>query len=62
MLKQQLELLVTKFSTAEQPPGLQDVFDYIKALSLAQRDCISELVTLLKLLLKLIMVIPATST
>ena len=45
------------FLTAEQPPGLQNVFEYFKTLSLAQRDCMSELV----ILLKLILAIPATN-
>lgn len=54
---QQLELPTTNFSKTEQPPDMQCIFDYIKSLSLAQGDCMSEVV----ILLKLILVIPATS-
>lgn len=55
-LKLQLELLITLFSNQEKAT-LKNVRDHFKSLSPAQRGCMSEVCTLLKLL----MVVPATN-
>ena len=56
-LRLQLELLTTSFSSCEHQPTLIEVRDYFRSLSPAQQSCMSEIFTLLKL----IMVIPATN-
>ena len=53
----QLELLGTFFSSYEQKPTLMEIRNYFKSLSPAQRKCMSEILILLKLL----MMIPATN-
>ena len=56
-LKTQLELLYTSFSSLEKRPTLLEVRDHFTAMSLAQRGFMSEIC----ILLKLILVIPATN-
>ena len=56
-LRLQLELLTTSFSSCEHQPTLIEIRDHFKSFSPAQRSCMSEIFTLLKL----IMVIPATN-
>ena len=56
-LRLQLELLTTSFSSCEHQPTLIEVRDYFRSLSPAQQSCMSEISTLLKL----IMVIAATN-
>lgn len=56
-LRTQLELLTTAFSPCEKKPTLLEIRDYFKSLSPAQRDSMSEVCILLKLL----MVMPATN-
>ena len=56
-LKVQLELLSTSFSATEHQRTITEVRDYFRSLSPAQRTCMSEVFTLLKIL----MVIPATN-
>ena len=56
-LKVQLELLSTSFNARDHQPNIIEVGDYFKSLSPAQRTCMSEIFTLLKIL----MVIPATN-
>ena len=53
----QLELLTTSFSSCEHQPTLIEVRDYFRSHSPAQQSCMSEILTLFKL----IMVIPATN-
>ena len=57
-LKTQLELLYTSFSSLEKRPTLLEVQDHFAAMSLAQQSYMSEIC----ILLKLILVIPATNT